>query len=88
MTTLSEDSISGIIRKLGLSYALRRRNKGLTQKEISVRSGLSIFTISTFESGHFTGLTMATYIKLLRAIDCTDLIGRLLHENINNIKNR
>lgn len=51
-----------------------RRKKGYTQKDVSGRSGLSIFTISTFESGASVGLTMATYLKLLYAIDCAILI--------------
>lgn len=74
---MPEDFISNIIRKLGLDYAFRRRSIGYTQKEVSEKSGLSVFTISTFESGHSTGLTMATYIKLLRAIDCAELVERL-----------
>lgn len=68
-----EDTVSEAIRDLGARYVEMRKQKGFTQKQIAEISGLSIFTISTFESGHSTGLTMATYIKLLRAIGCKNL---------------
>jgi len=84
----SEDLISSVIRKLGSDYAGLRRQKGITQKEVSEKSGLSVFTISMFESGHSTGLTMATYIKLLRAIGCGDLIERLSPGNNDRIKKK
>lgn len=65
------------IRRLGRQYGELRRQEGFTQKEVSGKSGLSIFTISTFESGSSTGLTVATYIRLLQAIGCGGLIGKL-----------
>lgn len=67
------DSIEETIRRLGREYGELRRQKGYTQKEVSQRCGLSIFTISTFESGASTGLTLAAYIKLLRAIESEKL---------------
>ena len=39
------------------------------QKEVAEKSGLSVFTISSFENGSSTGITMSSFIKLLRAID-------------------
>jgi len=70
---LQEDSITQLIQELGREYGRLRKQRGFTQKEVAERSGLSIFTISTFESGHSTGITMAAYIKLLRAIGCDGL---------------
>jgi transcriptional regulator with XRE-family HTH domain len=51
---------------------------GYTQKDVAYKSGISIFTISTFENGSSTGITMASFIKLLRAIDCLEEIEKLL----------
>ncbi len=51
---------------------------GYTQKDVAHKSGISIFTISTFENGSSTGITMASFIKLLRAIDCLEEIEKLL----------
>lgn len=82
---MPEDVISSAIRRLGKQYSQLRRDIGLTQKEVSERSGMSVFTISTFESGHLTGLTISAYIKLLRAIDCMELIEGLLNDNTDKI---
>jgi transcriptional regulator with XRE-family HTH domain len=53
---------------------------GYSQKEVSEKSGLSVFTISTFENGSSTGVTLASFIKLLRAIDSLEEIEKLLPE--------
>jgi len=53
---------------------------GYTQKDVAAKSGLSVFTISSFENGSSTGVTMASFIKLLRAIDSLDEIEKLLPE--------
>jgi len=75
-------SVEEVIHRLGREYGELRKQKGYTQKQVSEHSGLSIFTISTFESGASTGLTLAAYIKLLRAIECFEKVERLtnIHE--------
>lgn len=77
---LYEQSGSDLIRQLGKRYSDYRKRMGFTQKEVAVKSGLSIFTISSFENGSSTGLTMATFIKLLRAIEFLEEIEKLLPE--------
>jgi transcriptional regulator with XRE-family HTH domain len=67
-----------LIRELGRRFRDYRKRTGLTQKEVSHKSGLSVFTISGFEKGSGTGITMASFIKLLRAIDCLDEIEKIL----------
>jgi transcriptional regulator with XRE-family HTH domain len=71
---------SDIIRELGKKYSNYRKRMGYTQKEIAEKSGLSVFTISSFENGSSTGITLASFIKLLRAIDSLDEIEKLLPE--------
>jgi len=77
---LYEKSGSDIIRELGKKYSDYRKRMGYTQKEIAEKTGLSIFTISSFENGSLTGITLASFIKLLRAIDSLDEIEKLLPE--------
>ena len=79
-TELYEQSGSEIIRQLGKRYSDYRKRMGFTQKEVAEKSGLSVFTISSFENGSSTGVTLASFLKLLRAIDCLDDIEKLLPE--------
>jgi transcriptional regulator with XRE-family HTH domain len=77
---LYEKSGSDIIRELGKRYCDYRKRMGYTQKEVAAQSGLSVFTISSFENGSSTGITLASFIKLLRAIDNLEEIDKLLPE--------
>ena len=80
METLYEKSGSDIIRELGAKYAVYRKRMGFTQKAVAERSGLSIFTISSFENGSGTGISLASFIKLLRAIEMLEEMDKLLPE--------
>jgi len=75
-----EKSGSEIIRGLGERFSDYRKRMGYTQKEVASKSGKSVFTISSFENGSSTGLTLASFIKLLRAIDHLEEIEKLLPE--------
>jgi transcriptional regulator with XRE-family HTH domain len=66
-----------IIRQLGKRFIDYRKRMGYTQKVVALKSGLSIFTISTFENGSSTGITLASFVKLLRAIDSLDEIAKV-----------
>ncbi len=77
---LYEQAGSEIIRQLGKRYSVYRKRMGFTQKEVAEKSGLSIFTISSFENGSSTGITLASFIRLLRAIDNLEEIEKLLPE--------
>lgn len=79
-TDLYEQSGSDLIRQLGKRYSDYRKRMGYTQKAVAEKSGLSVFTISSFENGSSTGVTMASFIKLLRAIDILEEIEKLLPE--------
>ncbi len=69
-----------LIQELGKKYSTYRKRMGMTQKEVSKQSGLSVFTISSFENGSSTGITLASFIKLLRAINYLEEIDKLLPE--------
>ena len=68
-----------IIRELGKRYSDYRKRMGYTLKEVDEKSGLSVFTISSFENGSSTGITFASFIRLLRVaipVICTHLKSR------------
>lgn len=48
-----------------------RKNKHMTQSQVSEISGLSKSTISNIESGEEKGVTLASIIKYARAIDAS-----------------
>lgn len=73
-----EKSGSELIRELGKKFSAYRKRMGYTQKEISEKSGLSVFTISSFENGSSTGITLISFTKLLRAISHLEEIEKLL----------
>ena len=77
---VNEKSGNDLIRELGKRYSDYRKRMGYTQKAVSIKSGISVFTISSFENGSSTGITLASFIKMLRAIDFLDEIEKLLPE--------
>ena len=76
--SIYEKSGAELIMNLGRRFREYRKRTGMTQKEVSYKSGLSVFTISAFEKGSGTGITMSSFLKLLRAIDYLDEIEKLL----------
>jgi len=68
------------IQQLGKRYAQYRKRVGMTQKAVSEHTGLSIYTISCFENGSQTGLTLTSFIKMLKAIGLASEIENILPE--------
>ena len=48
-----------------------RKSKHLTQAQVAERSGLSKSTVSNIESGEEKGVTLASIMKYVRAIDAS-----------------
>jgi transcriptional regulator with XRE-family HTH domain len=71
---------SELVQGLGKRFKEYRKRMGFTQKMVSEKSGLSVFTVSSFENGSLTGLSLSSFIKLLRAIDCLEEIDKILPE--------
>ena len=57
-----------IISELGGRFKEYRLFSNLTQKEVAVKSGVSIFTISQFEKGEVGNIGFCTILSLLRSI--------------------
>lgn len=61
-------SNSEIIAELGGRFKDYRLFSNLTQKEVAEKSGVSIFTISQFETGAANNIGFGTILSLLRSI--------------------
>jgi len=73
-------STADIIQQFGKRYSQYRKRMRYTQKQIAEQTGLSIFTISSFENGSSTGITLTSFIKLLRAVDMLEDVEKMLPE--------
>lgn len=69
-----------LVTGIGSRFKDYRIRYGKTQKQIAESTGLSIFTISSFEAGKATGITLLNFIRLLRAIEELEGLGQLLPE--------
>jgi transcriptional regulator with XRE-family HTH domain len=79
-TELYEYTNAELIRELGKRYKDYRMRYGKSQKEVAEQTGLSVFTVSGFERGTSTGITVVNLLKLLRAIDRLEEFDALLQE--------
>ena len=59
---------SEIVNMLGRRFKDYRIGCDMTQKEVSLQSGISVITIRKFENGNLYNITLGTFIELLRAI--------------------
>ena len=69
-------STAQLVKILGARFRDYRLRSKMTQKDVSEQSGITINTIHKFETGSSTGITLSTFLSLLRAI-----------ENLENLDN-
>ncbi len=69
-----------IIKILGERFRDYRLNCQLTQKDLADKTGISIKTISNFESGKANNITMINFLTMLRTIGQLDNIDCILPE--------
>lgn len=67
-----------IIAVLGERFREYRLNCRMTQRELSGRAGVSPKTLSAFESGKGSNITMRHFLSLLREIGMLDRIDDVL----------
>lgn len=67
-----------ILKKIGAKLKEIRVERNMKQKELSERSGLSMFSISQIETGHNTSIL--SLVQILKALDRMDMIGPLLKD--------
>lgn len=75
-----KETLSGveIVQDLGKRFAQYRKRAGVTQNQVASQSGISQFTISGFENGSQTGISLKTFVRLMRAIGEVDQLDTLL----------
>lgn len=76
-----------ITATLGKRYQVYRKNLGLTQSEIALKTGISVFTISSFEKGQGSGISLSNLITLFEAIGQDDQIADLLSDIPDSMNN-
>ena len=79
-TDYYEYSIPELVQLLGQRFKDYRMRSNLTQKEVAEQSGVTINTIHKFENGLVPNLSISTFLRLLKAIDCLNGIEELLPE--------
>jgi transcriptional regulator with XRE-family HTH domain len=55
-----------ILEEIGASIKTKRINMRLTQKEVAVKAGISVYTISRAESGET--ISLETFVAILRVL--------------------
>ncbi len=80
MADLYEYSTPEIVRLIGARFKDYRMRCGLTQKDVSERSGIGLTTIHKFESGVADNLTLSTFILLMKTIGQINALDDLLPE--------
>ena len=73
-------SNSDIVRLLGLRFRQYRIAMQMKQSEVAQKAGLSVFTLSQFENGRSSNITMANLAALLRIIGLLENVDQLLPE--------
>lgn len=80
MTDYYEYSIPELINLLGARFKDYRLRSNMTQKDVSVQSGISINTIHKFENGVTGNMSLGTFLLLLKAIGQIDALEELMPE--------
>lgn len=80
MASLYEYSIPELTHLLGERFKEYRLRANMTQKDVSDQSGLTMQTISKFETGMINNMSLGTFMLLLKSIGCIDQINEILPE--------
>lgn len=72
-------------KQLGVALRTYRRDRGLTQAELSARAGLRQATISQIETGH-EAARLSTILAILRALDLELSIGHRTKSSPDDIE--
>ena len=67
-----------ILKKIGAKIKELRIEKNIKQKDLSEKSGLSMFSVSQIETGHNT--SMLSLIQVLKALDSIELLAPFMQE--------
>lgn len=73
-------SNSDIVRLIGQRFRQYRIAMQMKQSDIAKKAGVSVFTISQFETGRSCNITMSNLVALLRVIGMLGNLDQLLPE--------
>ena len=71
---------AAMVKELGIRFKQYRISYRLTQQEVADRVGMSSVTLSNFENGKLTNLTLAHFLGLMRVLDRMKWVNELLPE--------
>lgn len=80
MADYYEYSIPELVNLLGARFKDYRLRSGMTQKDVSEQSGISINTIHKFEKGVTGNMSLGTFLLLLKAIGQIDALEEVMPE--------
>ncbi len=80
MTDYYEYSAPELVRMLGTRFREYRLMADMTQREVADQSGLSVTTVHKFESGTVSGLSLHTFLLLMKAVGCIDQLENVFPE--------
>lgn len=80
MADYYEYSIPELVNLLGARFKDYRLRSGMTQKDVSEQSGISINTIHKFENGVTGNMSLGTFLLLLKAIGQIDALEEVMPE--------
>lgn len=82
MITLEFEELNNaaIVKELGIRFKQYRISYRMTQQEVAEKVGISAVTLSNFENGKLSNLTLAHFIGLIRVLDRMKWVNDLLPE--------
>jgi transcriptional regulator with XRE-family HTH domain len=80
MADYYEYSIPELVKMLGERFKDYRLRSNMTQKDVAEQSGLTINTIHKFETGSSTGISLGTFLLLMKAIGCIEALDEVMPE--------
>ncbi len=67
-----------IVSILGEKYKDYRKALGLSQRDIHLKTGIAISTISLFENGKGQGMSLENLVSLLKAVELEDGLTEII----------
>lgn len=78
--SINKIPVSQVIIILGKRFKEYRLSYNLTQKDVSVKTGINIITIRKFENGQLYNITLQTFLKLIKVLERMEYIEEVLPE--------
>lgn len=69
-----------LISELGRRYKTYRKALKISQKQVSDKTGISLFTISAFENGKGQGISLSHFAALLEVLELRDNLSEIVPE--------